>query len=460
MKIQTQFHLLIAGILIVPIILILGQFLYTRSVRMQDEEQAEIARYEDIAAMLDGHEGFDDRESLASFISMMGRFGDIAVFRKDFFVLHSTIPEFAPDAYESPEKIFSLAALENQPYSYTLEFLGRRGNQGFILIRRDLPSPPELQPSALLPYVFVFVLFLFPVIFAIVMSLVIARSITTSVMVLENATRRIAEGELDLKVDVKGSNEITSLTHSLNKMRNALQEAELRRSRFIMGVTHDLKTPLALIKAYTEAIEDGIACDPATHVSATEIIAAKADQLEGMINDLLEYVQMNSGEWRSQLKRVNIAAFLLNAAREFAPDVELLHHEFQPAIELPGDLYVFMDERLILRALENLVNNAIRYTPDGSVIRLDAGLAEGRDGRVVRLVVSDNGPGIDEADLPHIFDMFYRGTSSRREQGMGMGLAVVKWVMDSHGWSLSARSDQGAHFCIAIPLAMSPQGLD
>ncbi|MDR3122624.1 MAG: HAMP domain-containing histidine kinase [Treponema sp.] len=453
MKIQTQFHLLIAGILIVPIILILGQFLYARSVRMQDEEQAEITRYEDIAAMLDGHENFDDRESLTRFISMMGRFGEIAVFRKDFFVLYSTIPEFTPHVYESAEKIVALAALENQPYTYTLEFLGRRGNQGYILIRRDLSPPRHFQPRTLLPIIFVSALFLFPVIFAIVMSLVIARSITTSVLVLENATRRIAGGELDLKVDVKGSNEITSLTHSLNKMRNALQEAELRRSRFIMGVTHDLKTPLALIKAYTEAIEDGIACDPAAQVSATEIIAAKADQLEGMINDLLEYVQMNSGEWRSQLQRVNIAGFLLNAAREFAPDAELLYHEFQSEIALPGDLFVFMDERLILRALENLVNNAIRYTPNGSVIRLAASLEDGRDGRVVQIVVSDNGPGIDEADLPHIFDMFYRGTSSRREQGMGMGLAVVKWVVDSHGWSLSAGSDQGARFCIAIPLS-------
>jgi signal transduction histidine kinase len=273
------------------------------------------------------------------------------------------------------------------------------------------------------------------------------------VLVLENATRRIAEGELDLQVEVKGSNEITSLTHSLNKMRSALQEAELRRSRFIMGVTHDLKTPLALIRAYTEAIEDGIACDPVTNVSATEIIAAKTDQLEGMINDLLEYVQMNSGEWRSQLRRVDLAAFLRNAAKGFASDVELLHHEFSFEIALPGDTVVFMDERLVLRTLENLVNNAIRYTPNGSVISLTASLADSKDGRTAQIVVSDNGPGIDVADLPHIFEMFYRGTSSRREQGMGMGLAVVKWVVDSHGWSISTRSGQGAYFRITIPLS-------
>jgi signal transduction histidine kinase len=452
-KIQTQFHLLIVGILVVPVILLLGQFLYVRSLRQQEQEEAGIAGYNDIAAMLDGQEDPDDRESLARFISVAGRFADIAVFRNDFFVLYSTIPEFAADAYGSAESIFALASLEDRRYSYTLEFLGSRGKQGYILVRRDRPPQRQFPPGTLLPLVLGSALFLFPVIFAIVMSLVIARSITTSVLALENATRRIAEGELDLQVEAKGSNEITSLTRSLNKMRNTLQEGELRRSRFIMGVTHDLKTPLALIRAYTEAIEDGIASDPAAPVSATEIITAKADQLEGMINDLLEYVQMNSSEWRSQLQKVDIAAFLRDAAREFASDAELLHHEFRSEIALPGNPPVFMNERLVLRALENLVNNAIRYSPNGSIISLAASLADSKDGAAVQIMVSDNGPGIDEADLPHVFEMFYRGTSSRREQGMGMGLAVVKWVVDSHGWSISARSGQGARFCIVIPLS-------
>jgi signal transduction histidine kinase len=452
-KIQTQFHLLIAGILIVPIILILGQFLYLRSLRQQAQEEVRITGYNDIAAMLDGQEDPDDRESLARFISAAGRFADIAVFRNDFFVLYSTIPEFAADAYGSAEKIFALASLEDRRYSYTLEFLGSRGKQGYILVRRDRPPPRQFPPGTLLSLVLVSALFLFPVIFAIVMSLVIARSITTSVLALENATRRIAEGELDLQVEAKGSNEITSLTRSLNKMRNTLREEELGRFRFIMGVTHDLKTPLALIRAYAEAIEDGIVCDLATHASATEIIAAKAEQLEGMINDLLEYVQMNSGKWRSQLQKVDISAFLQNAARGFASDIELLHHEFHAEIALPGNPQALMDERLVLRALENLINNAIRYTPNGSTISLVASLAKHKGENTAQIMVSDDGPGIDEADLPHIFKMFYRGTSSRREQGMGMGLAVVKWVVDSHGWSISARSGQGARFCITIPVS-------
>jgi signal transduction histidine kinase len=283
------------------------------------------------------------------------------------------------------------------------------------------------------------------------MSLLIARSVTKSIMVLENATKRIASGELDLEIAVKGSNEITSLTDSLNKMRNALKEEERRRYRFIMGVTHDLKTPLALIKAYNEAIEDGITADPATGTAATKIIDAKVDQLEGMINNLIEFVRMDTGEWRGLLKSTNISAFLRQSAKVFSIDAELLHHEFKFHSTLNSDIVVPMDERLAQRMLENIVNNAIRYTPDGSIISLEAAVAD----NAVRLRVSDNGPGIDSADLPHIFEMFYRGSSSRREQGLGLGLAVAKWVADCHGWPISASSKkgQGVYFTIVIPLS-------
>ncbi|MDR2247045.1 MAG: sensor histidine kinase, partial [Treponema sp.] len=114
------------------------------------------------------------------------------------------------------------------------------------------------------------------------------------------------------------------------------------------------------------------------------------------------------------------------------------------------------DERLALRALENLVNNAIRYTPDGTTVRLGAALAE----NAVRITISDNGPGIRKDDLPHVFEAFYRGSSSRREEGMGLGLSIVKWVVASHGWSIGVTSEQNpGHtacetcFTITIPLA-------
>ena len=317
---------------------------------------------------------------------------------------------------------------------------------GIVLISMLIPLSYFIHSILLITFIILLI------VFAICTSIIITRTITRSVQVIEDTTRRIAEGELDLNVtiNVKGNNEITSLAGSLNKMRNALKEKELSRSRFIMGISHDLKTPLALIRGYAEAIEDGVAEDLVSRSGATEIIIEKADQLEDMINNLINFVRMETGDWREQLHEINITVFLKSFTKTLKADVELLRHEFISDISLPDNLPVLMDEKLVQRALENLVNNAVRYSPNGSCIRLTAVLA----GNAVELTISDNGPGIDKEALPHVFEMFYRGSSSRREQGMGLGLAVVKWVVDYHGWSISASSekDQGASFIITIPL--------
>ncbi|MDR1637003.1 MAG: HAMP domain-containing histidine kinase, partial [Treponema sp.] len=213
--------------------------------------------------------------------------------------------------------------------------------------------------------------------------------------------------------------------------------------------------PLALIRGYTEALKDGVTDDPVSRINAMNIIISKADQLEGMINDLLEFVRMDTGEWRNRLQGVNLGEFLKTFARRISLDAELFHYHTVTDITLPSSLSVPLDERLVVRALENLVNNAIRYTPDGTTIRFGAALVE----NAVHITISDNGPGISKNDLPHVFEAFYRGSSSRREEGMGLGLSIVKWVITSHGWSIAVTSGQNIEdtvvetcFTITIPL--------
>jgi signal transduction histidine kinase len=308
---------------------------------------------------------------------------------------------------------------------------------------------PTARPRGPHPLVFIIGIIIIIALFAALMCFFIARSITKSVVVLEDATRRIAAGELDLAVDVRGSNEITSLTASLNRMRDALKEDGRRRARFIMGISHDLKTPLSIIQSYAELLDDGLAADTASQKNAAGIILSKAGQLEGMINHLIEFVKMDTGEWQSCLSNVAIAAFLKNSAQRLILDAETLRHRMTSTVTVNKHTIVPLDEGLVVRALENLVSNAIRHTPNGSLITLDACEEKG----AIRITISDNGQGISEKDLPHIFEMFYRGSASRREQGMGIGLSVVKWVIDSHGWTINAASDNaGTRFVITIPV--------
>ena len=179
--------------------------------------------------------------------------------------------------------------------------------------------------------------------------------------------------------------------------------------------------------------------------------------MEGMINNLLDFVRMDSSKSTRNMHITNIHSFLSSFVERIIVDAELLYHKIESNIHLPVSLAVKMEPLLVQRALDNIVNNFYRYTPKGSILFIDASLIN----HEIKLTISDNGNGIHQKDLPYIFDLFYRGSASRSDQGMGMGLAVTKSIIDSHGWSISAKnaetepdqadSKTGVCFCIIIP---------
>ncbi|MCK7474358.1 MAG: ATP-binding protein [Rhodopseudomonas palustris] len=179
--------------------------------------------------------------------------------------------------------------------------------------------------------------------------------------------------------------------------------------------------------------------DPAERDRCVDIICAKVDQLDGMVDDLIDFVRMDTAEWRRHLETVKLAPFLQSLIRRTRADAELLERRVESALEIPEGLSAPMDERLAQRALENIVNNALRYTDPGGLVRVAARTEPGR----AVVTIADDGPGIAREDLPRVFDLFYRGTPSRREGGLGLGLAIVRGVADSHGWEVRVRSEPG-----------------
>jgi signal transduction histidine kinase len=450
-KIKTQFYLLVAGILLVPILVIMAQRLFSRI--NDDRIAVAVPVYEEIAPLLDSSIGDEEWERISSFLSLSRPDTTVTVFRGDFMVLFSTMDAFTSGQFATPANIIRLLTTETQAekgrYGYSFEVPPWVGEHKIFLLQRfehNLPRTPNARMIRIRILLLTTGLIL---LFVLSMLFFITRSITQSVMLLEKATRRIADGELNIKIDIKGSNEITSLTSSLNHMRLALKEEELRRNRFIMGITHDLKTPLALIKGYAEAIEDGMTSDPSTLRHSVSIITAKTDQLEGMINDLIDFVRIDSREWKPLRIPVNMSTFLTFFAKRIKDDAELLQKVIETRIDISPDCTIPMDEHLTVRALENLVNNAIRYTGEGGLIVFSSWQKEGD----LIIEIRDNGLGIKPDDLPHVFEMFYRGTNSRREQGMGMGLSVVRGIVESQGWKAEAASvyGEGACFRITVP---------
>lgn len=442
--------MLIVGIVIVPFIAFGALILYEYS---WAPERTLIPGYREVSEISGTEISRNDWEELKKYLERKPENIDFVVIGGESMVLYSTIDSY-PAASRLPEsELLSLVRVSNNKYLYQIDSPTQSGNSDFFVITRVLreahrPVNPVTRFIRSVLLVF-FALFLF----AAIMSSLIARSITNSVTILESNTKRIALGELDLELDAKGSNEITSLTSSLNMMRLALKEEQARRARFIMGVSHDLKTPLALIKGYSEAITDGIADNPETIRKSLEIIGNKVNQLEDMIEDLIGFVKLNTGEWRMHLKNHALMPLLNSFAHRIASDGDLLERTVEYSLAIPESVIIPIDERLFLRALENITTNSFRYTKRGGSVRIDAKMEEA----TAVIEISDNGSGISGEDISHIFDLFYRGSNSRREDGMGLGLSIVKNVADAHGWTVTVASDPVTltTFTLRIPVGQS-----
>ncbi len=433
MKIRTQSFILIVGIAIMPIVVLSLFFVYERA----SHPAIDLGREEGRSP---------SSEELVRFLKKAPKNFDIAMADPRGSVIYSTIPSIA---LGSVMALDIATTVHDLPAGRALVFgIGPSLPKGFTLVM-SMPIRTLIIHD---PFIIGGVLALAVVIvFASVMCILIVNSLTRSVVSLEAATRRVAAGELDLPISIEGSNEITSLSRSLNRLREEIKEDQARRARFIMGISHDLKTPLALVKGYAEALEEDIGDAGPKASSFLGIIKSKADQLEGMIEDLIDFERVDTGEWSRDLASVDLVPFLRVFSRRIEADAALLGRRVHSAITLPEPSFVRMDERLVTRVLENLVNNALRYTSSGDRIDITARA----DGESYSISVVDNGPGISSQDLPHIFELFYRGTSSRREPGMGLGLSIVKTIVESHGWAIDVIPglDRGAAFVLTIPIS-------
>jgi signal transduction histidine kinase len=286
-------------------------------------------------------------------------------------------------------------------------------------------------------------------VFISVMVIIIVQSVNRSISNLEKATRRIVEGDLDFKLPIKGRDKLASLTRSFESMRKHLKEEYARRSRFIMGISHDLKTPLASIRGYTEAIREGYADTPEKLTKYLGIVGDKTQLLESRINMLIDYVRRETNEWKLKLQSVRLAPFFAELSSVLESEVTIAGRAFESRIAISEETEVPLDEGMFTRALENLIQNAIRYSPEESIIGFSAVQTED----AILISVSNEGIGIDPADLPYVFDPFVRGGKDRKGSGLGLGLSTVEAVISSHGWKITATSHPGeTTFTVEIPI--------
>lgn len=372
-------------------------------------------------------------------------------------VLFSTGTEYGRGAAVDPRELLR-ASREDRDTRTMLEPLFRDGElAGTFLLSMPSPSVPALARLGWLGWLLRFglVIFLPLAVIAAAGAWFIATGVNRSVSRLQRATRRIADGDLDFELDARGNSELASLARSFDAMRGALKEETERRSRLLAAVTHDVKTPLTAIKGYLEAIADGMAEDRETRDRYLGIIAEKADLLGGRVSELIEYVRLSSSQWHIEPVPTGLAAFHRELCDGIAGDAAVLKRRLRQELRIPERLTAPMDAALLSRAYENILDNALRFTPEDGTVTVSAAVVDGGD---LEVRIADSGPGIAAEDLPHLFDPFYRGTGT--SSGFGLGLSIARSITDAHGFSLDvdSRKSPGTTFVIRVPARLISAG--
>lgn len=283
---------------------------------------------------------------------------------------------------------------------------------------------------------------------AVVVSVVLSARLSRPISRVAGASHRIAAGRYAERVPVPGSDEIAELAASFNQMADSLESTERRRLELVGDVAHELRTPLATLDGYLEGLQDGViaAGDP-----TWQLLRRETARLSRLIDDLQQL-------WRAEARQLPLAtepidaAELLTATRErFA--VRAGEHGTQITAMAPSDeLTVKADRERLAQVLDNLVANAIRYSPEGAPIVLEAE----RSGDQVVLSVLDQGPGLTEEQRERVFERFYRVDPSRARVlgGSGIGLAIARALieaMDGRIWAESDGPGRGSSFRVALP---------
>ena len=293
---------------------------------------------------------------------------------------------------------------------------------------------------------------------AIVMWFWIYKRILVPLDKMRIATKKIADGNFDYELDEKDFVEIPFLYNDFEKMRIKLKENEEEKilsenaaRELVSNISHDLKTPLTAIRGYVEGILDGVASSPQKVRDYLTTIYNKTNDMTKLIDELLYYSRVSGNEFSYNFEKTNVKEFFDDYVKDLYLELDTIKINFSYSSNVDADTVIDIDREQIKRALNNIVANAVKYM-DKEEPEIHFRVKENMD--AINIRISDNGRGIDEKDLPHIFERFYRSDASRNTKlgGSGIGLSIVKKVIENHEGSVVAMSKSGVGTDIDIVL--------
>jgi signal transduction histidine kinase len=318
-------------------------------------------------------------------------------------------------------------------------------NKLFLLYRFD-----DFEPEVKSMVVQMLVSGVFMLVFiSAALTMWVYRSVVQPVSKLQEAVRKIRDGDLDFTMDVEDDDEIGQLCQDFEEMRMRLKENaegkiqdDLESKELISNISHDLKTPITAIKGYVEGIMDGVASSPEKLDKYIRTIYNKANDMDRLIDELTFYSKIDTNKIPYAFSKINVGGYFRDCAEEVGLDMESRGIEFGYFNYVSDDVTVIADAEQMKRVINNIIGNSVKYMDkDRGILNIRI-----KDvGDFVQVEIEDNGRGIAPKDLPNIFDRFYRTDSSRNSSqgGSGIGLSIVRKIIEDHGGRIWATSKEG-----------------
>jgi signal transduction histidine kinase len=293
------------------------------------------------------------------------------------------------------------------------------------------------------------VLALLATVFAVatLVSIRLARQLASPIQKMRDLAVALGQGRFGERLHLRRDDELGQLASELNQMGAQLAALDGERRAFLASASHELRTPISNVKVTLEALESGAAEDPELRERFLRTAVEETNRMAGLIHDLLDLGRLEAGVAAIDRQATDVRYLVDRLARAMEPRLR----EAAVAIELDlVDAPLSIDTERVLQALFSIVDNALKFAPAGSALRLRSWT----EGELVMLSISDQGPGITPAHLPRVFDQFFTADPARARGGTGLGLAIARKIIEAHGGTISVRSEvgAGATFTVALPL--------
>jgi signal transduction histidine kinase len=337
-----------------------------------------------------------------------------------------------------------------QIYTHTAQkHYGEEGAQGLINAPFFGEGPYTQAQMQQLTAELIVLVVLVLAITAVCMTLWLYQSMMSPIKKLQKATQNIKEGNLDFTIESDSEDEIGELTRNFEEMRQRLKESTEERVRseqenrvLISNIAHDLKTPITAVKGYAEGLVDGVADTPEKLNRYVQTIYNKANEMDRLINELTLYSNIDANRIPYNFDKINAKAYFDDCIEDIGMDLETQGIKLTYENNVEDDVQIIADPEQIMRVINNIISNGVKYMDKPYKL---IGIRLRDVGDFVQIEIDDNGKGIALKDLPYIFDRFYRTDSSRNSKtgGSGIGLSIVKKIVEDHGGRIWATSKEG-----------------